>query len=77
MATKSPIIYAFIDSQNLNLGVRDQGWKLDFGKFAVYLQDSLKVKKAFLFIGYLLAKKIIFVSGLKEKVELYSKNERH
>ena len=23
-------IYAFIDSQNLNLGVRSQGWKLDY-----------------------------------------------
>jgi len=22
-------IYAFIDSQNLNLGVRSQGWRLD------------------------------------------------
>ena len=53
MKKKRSVIYAFIDSQNLNLGVRDQGWKLDFGKFSVYLQESLKVKKSFLFIGYL------------------------
>ncbi|MBI1863817.1 NYN domain-containing protein [Candidatus Woesebacteria bacterium] len=45
--------YAFIDSQNLNLGVRDQGWKLDFARFRVYLKDKYKVKKAFLFIGYI------------------------
>lgn len=44
--------YAFIDSQNLNLAVRDQGWKLSFKKFRKYLQDKYSVSKAFLFIGY-------------------------
>lgn len=53
MARKPKPIYAFIDSQNLNLGVRSQGWRLDFTKFRIYLSDKLKVKKAFLFIGYL------------------------
>lgn len=45
--------YAFIDSQNLNLGVKSQGWKLDFGKFRQYLITKYKVDKTFLFIGYL------------------------
>jgi len=45
--------YAFIDSQNLNLGVRSQGWCLDFSKFRVYLQDKFKVTRAFLFMGYI------------------------
>jgi uncharacterized LabA/DUF88 family protein len=45
------IIYAFIDSQNLNLGVKSSGWKLDFEKFRVYLKEKYKVKKAYLFIG--------------------------
>lgn len=44
--------YAFIDSQNLNLGIRSKGWKLDFKKFRIYLNDKYNVKKAFLFIGY-------------------------
>lgn len=44
--------YAFIDSQNLYLGVKDQGWKLDYGRFRVYLKDKYQVEKAFLFIGY-------------------------
>ena len=44
--------YAFIDSQNLNLAIRDQGWRLDFGRFRTYLSDRFSVKKAFLFIGY-------------------------
>ena len=50
---KRPIIYAFIDSQNLNLGVRSQGWKLNFNKFRVYLKDKYNVQKVFLFIGFI------------------------
>ena len=46
-------IYAFIDSQNLNLGVRSQGWKLDFAKFRILLKDKYKVIKAYLFIGFI------------------------
>ena len=49
---KKIIIYAFIDSQNLNLGVKSQGWKLDFGKFRQYLVTKYHVKKTFLFIGF-------------------------
>jgi len=45
--------YAFIDSQNLNLAIRGQGWHLDFGRFRTYLNDKYAVKKAFLFIGYI------------------------
>lgn len=55
-------IYAFIDSQNLNLGVRSQGWKLDFARFFVYLQDKYKVKKTFLFIGYIPKNKELYTS---------------
>lgn len=44
--------YAFIDSQNLNLGIRDQGWKLDFKRFRVYLEKKYRITKAYLFIGY-------------------------
>lgn len=50
---RTPIVYAFIDSQNLNLGTRSLGWKLDFRKFFIYLKDKYNVSKAFLFIGYL------------------------
>lgn len=44
--------YAFIDSQNLNLSIRDQGWKLDFKRFRKYMEDKYGVVKAFVFIGY-------------------------
>ncbi|OGK25910.1 hypothetical protein A3F58_03235 [Candidatus Roizmanbacteria bacterium RIFCSPHIGHO2_12_FULL_37_9b] len=53
MTNRKLNIYAFIDSQNLNLGVRSQGWKLDFVKFRVLLKDKYKVVKAFLFIGFI------------------------
>ena len=45
--------YAFIDSQNLNLGIQRLGWRLDFRRFRVYLQEKYRVSKAYLFIGYL------------------------
>jgi len=51
MKTKE-INYAFIDSQNLNLAIRNQGWTLNFGRFRKYLSDKYGVAKAFLFIGY-------------------------
>lgn len=44
--------FAFIDSQNLNLSIKGQGWSLDFKRFRIYLQDRFNVSKAFLFIGY-------------------------
>jgi uncharacterized LabA/DUF88 family protein len=45
--------YAFIDSQNLNLSIEQQGWKLDFKRFRIYLKQKYSVTKAFLFIGYI------------------------
>jgi len=45
-------VFAFIDSQNLNLGVRSQGWKLDWSKFRQYLRNKYNVTEAYLFIGY-------------------------
>ncbi|MEK7208703.1 MAG: NYN domain-containing protein [Patescibacteria group bacterium] len=44
--------YAFIDNQNLNLNIRNQGWILDFARFRIYLKEKYSVNKAFLFIGY-------------------------
>lgn len=45
------ITYAFVDSQNLNLGIRSQRWKLDYKKFRLYLKNKYNVSKAFMFIG--------------------------
>ena len=54
--------YAFIDSQNLNLSIQEQGWKLDFGRFRIYLKDQYGVNKAFLFIGYVPTNEILYIS---------------
>lgn len=52
--------FAFIDSNNLHLGVKSQGWKLDFAKFRVLLRDKYKVEKAFLFIGYVVGNESLY-----------------
>ncbi len=46
-------IYAFIDSQNLNLGIKSLGGKLDFQKFLKFIKNKYRIQKAFLFIGYI------------------------
>jgi uncharacterized LabA/DUF88 family protein len=53
---------AFIDSQNLNLSIQEQGWKLDFGRFRIYLKDQYGVDKAFLFIGYVPTNESLYIS---------------
>ena len=45
--------YAFIDNQNLNLGVQKFGWKMDWRKFRAFLKKKYNVEKAFMFIGYM------------------------
>lgn len=67
---KHPVVYAFIDSQNLNLGTSKDiykgkkriygGWKLDFKKFKRYLSDKFRVKKVFLFIGYIKQNQLLY-----------------
>lgn len=64
--------YAFIDSQNLNLGVSKNvyyknkkiysGWKLDFAKFRKHLKDTYRVDRAFLFIGNLPGNETLYAS---------------
>lgn len=44
--------YAFIDSQNLHLSIKNLGWKLDFYKLFHYLRAKYKINKAFIFIGH-------------------------
>lgn len=44
--------YAFVDSQNVNLGIRSQGWILDWSKFRQYLRNKYNVIKAYVFIGH-------------------------
>jgi uncharacterized LabA/DUF88 family protein len=45
--------YAFIDNQNLNLGVQKTGFKMNWRKFREFLRDNYNVEKAYMFIGYM------------------------
>lgn len=58
--------YAFIDSQNLNLAIREQGWILDFHKFRKYLYDKYNITKAFLFIGFVPQNQDLYTNLQKE-----------
>lgn len=72
MKDKKENNYAFIDSQNLNLGLsRDvvkkgtkiySGWKLDYKRFRTYLKDKYHVEKAHLFIGYKMGNEAMYTS---------------
>lgn len=44
--------FAFIDGQNLHLGIQSLGWKLDFARFRRYLKEKYSVTTAYYFIGY-------------------------
>lgn len=54
--------YDFIDSQNLNLAIRDQGWVIDFARLRKYLKDKYQINKAFLFIGYVPTNEQLYTS---------------
>lgn len=57
---------AFIDGQNLHLGTKEEGWKVDVTKFRVYLKEKYKVKEAYYFLGYV----------SEEQEELYNKLQK-
>jgi uncharacterized LabA/DUF88 family protein len=52
-SNKSAGNFAFIDNQNLNLGIQKMGWKMDWRKFRAFLKNSYGVEQAFMFIGYM------------------------
>jgi uncharacterized LabA/DUF88 family protein len=57
-----PTVYAFIDSQNLNLGVRSQGFRVDWKRFRLYLKNKYNVSEAYLFIGMVSGNQELYTS---------------
>ena len=57
---------AFIDGQNLHLGIKQSGWAIDHEKFRVYLKEKYGVTEAYYFLG--------FVS--EEQQDLYDKLQK-
>lgn len=45
--------YAFIDAQNVHLGIKSLGWDLDWKRFRIYLREKYNVTTAYLFIGFI------------------------
>lgn len=54
--------YAFIDSQNLNFGIRKLGWRLSYKKFFVYLREKYGVVRAYVFIGFIASNQNLYDS---------------
>lgn len=69
--------YAFIDSQNVNLGIRDLGWKLSWNKFRVYLKEKYGVETAYMFIGYMEENQDLYLSLQKGGYVLIFKEILH
>jgi uncharacterized LabA/DUF88 family protein len=44
--------FAYIDGQNLNLGVKSLGWDLDFKRFRLYLKEKYSISVAYYFLGF-------------------------
>ena len=58
--------FAYIDGANLYKGVAGDGWKLDYRRFRVWLEEKYGVKRAYLFIG-LVAKHKDLYTRLQEQ----------
>jgi len=50
---RQPIVYAFVDGENLYRGVKSQRWNLDYKKLRLYLKNKYGVARAFIFMGYI------------------------
>lgn len=82
---KKPVVYAFIDSQNLNLGVQKVGWKMDWRALRAYLKDKYNVTKAFMFIGYMVENESLYehmhelgyLIALKPTVDVSTNQDNH
>jgi NYN domain len=59
-------IFAYIDAQNLHLGIRGLGWELDYRRFRIYLLEKHKVDVAYLFIGFVASN-----SAMYQELESY------
>jgi uncharacterized LabA/DUF88 family protein len=58
--------YAFIDSQNVYLSIKNQGWKIDFAKFRKYLREKYCVDIAYLFMGYVEGNQLMYTQLQKD-----------
>ncbi len=51
--TKKENNFAFVDSQNINLGVKRLGWQMSWKKLRTHLAHKYRVTRAYMFLGYI------------------------
>jgi uncharacterized LabA/DUF88 family protein len=44
--------HAYIDGANLHRGTVKNGWMIDYDRFYIWLKDKYRIKRAYIFIGY-------------------------
>lgn len=44
---------AYIDSSNLHKGIIELGWRLDYRRFRIWLNEKYAVSKAYIFLGFI------------------------
>jgi hypothetical protein len=67
----APLNYACIDAQNLNLGIRNLGWRLDYTRFRRYLDKKYKVEVAYMFLGFLPSNQDLYAALQKASFVLF------
>lgn len=45
--------FAYIDGANLYKGIKELGWRLDYKRLRVYLNEKYAVNKAYIFLGFI------------------------
>lgn len=63
---KRPYNIAFIDGQNLHLGIASENWKFDLKKFRVFLQDKYHIEEAYYFLGFVAEGEEYFYNALQK-----------
>lgn len=63
---KKEYVIAFIDGQNLHLGVQSSGWDIDLRKFRVFLKDKFHIQEAYYFMWFLSEKEQNLYSSLQK-----------
>lgn len=54
--------FAYIDGANLHKGVIGDGWKLDYRRLRVWLEEKYGIKRAYLFLGLVPKYKDLYTS---------------
>lgn len=65
----------FIDGQNLYLGTKELGWRIDTARLRVYLKDKYHIQEAYYFFGFFLEKERELYESLQRQGYILSFRE--